>query len=425
MLTVVLDDDPTGTQAMANVPIVLDWSGHAVATAVHEGDPSVHLLTNVRAHSAAEAGDLTASAASAARAAFPGRAPAAAWRQHPARLRVGGVPRGARRDQPRCARRAAAAGAGVPGRRPRHHRRRPSAGARRRAGAARPDGDATDAHLSYADARLAQWAHDRSGGELAAADAVEIPLAQVRAAAGAEAVAAGIRSAAAGGRPAVVVPDAETIADLEVIASGLRLAEADTKVIARCAPAFAAIVTGTAATGLVAPPPAGRGVLVLCGSFVPATTAQLAELDRARPGVTTFADVRALAGPEADREVERQAVAARELIDAHGLAVVATARDRDAGLVDAASQQRIATELARVPRLVDPGVVIAKGGITSAVTARDGLGARSARVVGPVMTGVSLWQLEAGPAYLVVPGNVGGPGLLAELVDLLLPGAGG
>ena len=31
MLTVVLDDDPTGTQAMANVPIVLDWSGDAVA----------------------------------------------------------------------------------------------------------------------------------------------------------------------------------------------------------------------------------------------------------------------------------------------------------------------------------------------------------------------------------------------------------
>ena len=37
MLTVVLDDDPTGTQAMANVPIVLDWSGHAVAAAVQRG----------------------------------------------------------------------------------------------------------------------------------------------------------------------------------------------------------------------------------------------------------------------------------------------------------------------------------------------------------------------------------------------------
>ena len=26
MITAVLDDDPTGTQAMADVPIVLDWS---------------------------------------------------------------------------------------------------------------------------------------------------------------------------------------------------------------------------------------------------------------------------------------------------------------------------------------------------------------------------------------------------------------
>ena len=73
-------------------------------------------------------------------------------------------------------------------------------------------------------------------------------------------------------------------------------------------------------------------------------------------------------------------------------------RERDPALVDAASQQRIATALAqRAPRLVAAGVVIAKGGITSAVTAREGLGARSARVVGPVVPGVSLWQLAAGP----------------------------
>ncbi len=425
MRTVVLDDDPTGTQAMADVPIVLDWSGHAVSAAVRDGDPSVHLLTNVRAHTPAEAGRLTGSAATAARAAFGD-----------ARLLLRGdsTLRGYVWEEYRAVRDAISPG--VPGVPLLLVPAFPAAGRVTIDGIHLLERDgvrvpldqteyATDAHLAYRDARLAQWAHDRSGGELAVAGAVEIPLAQVRAADGAEAIAAGIRTAASRGRPAVVVPDAETVADLEVIARGLFLAEADTTVIARCAPAFAAIVTGTAATGLVPPPPAGRGVLVLCGSFVPATTAQLAELGRVRPGVTTFADVRALAGPDSDREVERLAIVARQLMGEHGLAVVATPRDRDAGLVDAASQQRIATELARVPRLVDPGVVIAKGGITSAVTARDGLGARTARVVGPVVTGVSLWQLEAGPAYLVVPGNVGGPGLLAELVDSLLPGTGG
>ena len=71
MITAVLDDDPTGTQAMADVPIVLDWSDGAVAAAVRAGDRSVHLLTNSRAHPAAAAAAVTASAARAARAAFP------------------------------------------------------------------------------------------------------------------------------------------------------------------------------------------------------------------------------------------------------------------------------------------------------------------------------------------------------------------
>lgn len=421
MITVVLDDDPTGTQAMTNVPIVLDWTGDAIGAAVRHGDPSVHVLTNSRAHTAAEAGERTATAAAAARRAFGD-----------ARLLLRGdsTLRGYVWEEYRAVRDVISPDRPevplllVPA--------FPAAGRITVDGVhlLERDGEripldrteyATDAHLAYRDAHLARWADERSGGQLAAADAVEIPLARLRAPDGADAVAAGIRIAFAGGRPAVVVPDAETVADLEVIARGLQAAETDTPVVARCAPAFAAIVTGTAATGLVPPPAADRGVLVVCGSFVPATTAQLAELDRARPGVTLFADVRALAGEGSAAEIERLVVAARRLIADHGLAVVATPRERDAGLVDAASQQRIAGALARIPRLVDAGVVIAKGGITSAVTARDGLGARTARVLGPVVTGVSLWQLEAGPAYLVVPGNVGGPALLADLVASLLP----
>src|SRR5207253_471365 len=91
-----------------------------------------------------------------------------------------------------------------------------------------------------------QGAPRRGRARLAAADAVEIRLAHVRGD-GRRAIADALVGAYRRGRPAVVVPDAETAADLETIAAGLRDAEAEVPVLARCAPAFAAILTGTGA----------------------------------------------------------------------------------------------------------------------------------------------------------------------------------
>jgi uncharacterized protein YgbK (DUF1537 family) len=422
MISVVLDDDPTGTQAMSGVSIVLDWSDGAIGAATRDGDPSVHVLTNSRAHTAAEASALTASAARAARAAFPaGRV----------LLRGDSTLRGHVWEEYDAVRRTISPDATgvplllVPA--------LPAAGRVTLAGVHLLDRDgarvplhrteyATDGDLAYGDARLARWAEERSDGRLAAGDAIEIPLTEVRAPGGGDAVAAGIRTAFARGRPAVVVPDAETDADLEIIARGLRAAETDTPVIARSSPAFAAILTGTTANGPAARPTGEGGVLLLCGSFVPTTTAQLEALSIAQPGIALEADVRGLVGDPGSGEVERLADAARELMSRRGVAVIATSRQRDPTLVDAASQRRVASALARIARLVPAGVVIAKGGITSAVTALEGLGARSARVVGPIAPGVSRWQIAGGPAYVVVPGNVGGPRLLVELVSSIVSG---
>jgi uncharacterized protein YgbK (DUF1537 family) len=164
-------------------------------------------------------------------------------------------------------------------------------------------------------------------------------------------------------------------------------------------------------------------VLVVCGSFVPGSTAQLERLAARYPDASVTAHVAALAGDSALAEVERVAADARARIARSGLAVVATERARDVALVGADSQRRIAAALAEIARRVDAGVVVAKGGITSAVTARDGLGARAARVIGPIATGVALWRLPAGVDYVVVPGNVGGPELLADVVAAIAPSA--
>ena len=71
MITVVLDDDPTGTQAVSDVLVVLDWSDPGVWDGVRADERTAHMLTNSRAHSGAEAAALVASAAAAARARHP------------------------------------------------------------------------------------------------------------------------------------------------------------------------------------------------------------------------------------------------------------------------------------------------------------------------------------------------------------------
>ena len=113
--------------------------------------------------------------------------------------------------------------------------------------------------------------------------------------------------------------------------------------IVRCSPAFVAALTGSAPR--TAPAPSGeRGVLVVCGSFVPATTAQL-ECARATASRGSVPARRVPPWPATAPDAEVRADLPTRPASASataGLAVVATERERDPGLVDAASQQRIA-----------------------------------------------------------------------------------
>ncbi|HWM57913.1 MAG TPA: nucleotide-binding domain containing protein [Pseudonocardia sp.] len=64
-------------------------------------------------------------------------------------------------------------------------------------------------------------------------------------------------------------------------------------------------------------------------------------------------------------------------------------------------------------------VVVSKGGITSADVTTIGLAADVATVRGQVLPGVSVWDLDTGSTCVIVPGNVGGPDTLAEIVQAL------
>ncbi len=421
---IVLDDDPTGTQAMENVPVLLEWDDTLVRAALRSRPPALHLLTNSRAFPPARAAEIVRGAAQAAvdalgrprlvlrgdstlRAhlleeylavrdiAFPGRTPPLLLvpaLPHAGRITVGGVHLLVQDGR----------------RTPLHDTE-----------------FAADPSFAYRDARLLRWADERSAGFFRAEAGREIHLDTLRSD-GPGAVARALLELAEAGSPAACAPDAETLADLAVIAEGLRAAEKEgADVLVRSAPTFVGVLAGNLASGRVPPPDAKGRLLVVCGSYVPLSTRQLAAVINAYLGSLVEVDVLALAGANAAAEVERAAREATRRLDQGGLAVVATPRERPVATQSFEAGERIADNLARVVRMVDPlpGAVVSKGGITSAVLARVGLGARAGLVVGPLVDGVALWQVDGDRGripFVVFPGNVGADGTLLDVVRLIL-----
>ena len=421
---IVLDDDPTGTQAMENVQVLLEWDVDLVLDAAGAGSSAVHLLTNSRAFPPERAAEIVRSGAEAAVAAF-GRPRLA--------LRGDSTLRGHLLEEYLAVRDAA-----FPGRTPPlllvpalPHAGRITIGGihlLERDGRRLPLHEteyAADAGFAYRDARLLQWAEDRSAGFFPRVSGREVHLTGLRSQ-GPRAVTGPLLELADAGAPAACAPDAETLDDLALIADGLRAAEAaGADVLVRSAPTFVGVLAGNLATRRVSPPSARGGLLVVCGSYVSASTRQLAAVVDAYPRSLVEVDVVALAAEEADAEIERATAAAARRLERDGIAVVATPRARPEATRSFEAGWRIAANLARVVHAVDPppGVVLSKGGITAAVTAQLGLGARRALVRGPLVDGVALWQVEGERGsipYVVFPGNVGADDTLLEVVRLIL-----
>jgi len=415
---VVLDDDPTGVQTLAGIRVLLAWrDSEAIARAL-EHQASVHVVTNTRALSPARAREVVATAARAALAGVPG-----------ARLVLRGdsTLRGHLLEEylGLCD----ATGGGrpplllVPA--------LPSAGRVTRGGVhlIERDGGAEPLHtteyardgvFAYRSARLLEWAAERSDGLFAVAAGRELSLGALRSR-GPELVASALDELARSERACVLVADAENEDDLALVARGYAAAvEAGIPAVVRCAPAFAGVLAGTAAKSFVPVPAARDGLLVVCGSYVLTSVRQLAALAADRPQSVVEVDVLELASGHPEAEQGRAALAASDALARTGVAVLATPRVRPAAVSDLAAGLRIAEGLAGAAGRVEPrpGVVIVKGGVTSAVTLRVGFATSEADVLGPVVPGVSRWRARTPRRtldYLVVPGNVGDDGLLADL----------
>jgi uncharacterized protein YgbK (DUF1537 family) len=293
---------------------------------------------------------------------------------------------------------------------------------------------ARDAAFGYRASNLRDFVAEKSGGTIRRDDVASIGLADIRLG-GPERV----RELLAGARDGRwVVVNATEYSDLEAVAAGVLIAErAGSSFLFRTGPSFVRALAGLDPRAPLrgadiwpagGPPPGGHG-LVVVGSHVGQTSRQLAAL-RARGGIASVElDVPAVvAGREVAAGTARQVIAALHDGDVllYTSRAVATGTDGAGSLAIARTVSAALSRIAGQALAARPAWIVAKGGITSHDIAQQGLGIRRAEVAGQLFPGVIslLRPLDAAPGamgvpYVVFAGNVGDDETLADVVSIL------
>ena len=460
---VVLDDDPTGTQSVADLPVLTQWDVEDFAWAFSQSKPAVYVLTNTRSLDPAEAAArneevvrnaLTAAGSSSnagLRLGFVSRSDSTLRGHYPlepdviaatvsevsgettdgvvlvpafpdaGRVTIGGV----------------------------HYMR----GTGETAGTLVPVSEtefAKDASFGFATSVMAEYVEEKSKGRFTADSVIVLDLDIIRAgsaaqdpAISAKAIADAIEGAT---NSTPIVADVVTENDFRALALGLEEAERRGKnLLYRVGPPFVRGRIGqevrtalTAEEAYEGNTPSTAGGLIVVGSHVGVTTRQLNVLTAEHSSASIIEiDVEKLLAAE----TETAEPVAKAHLDQTVAAVVEALRGGDVIVHtsrlliktdDAAESLRIARTVSaavvavvnRTLKTFPPRFVIAKGGITSSDVAAHGLEIRHGIVRGPMLPGiVSLWEPVDGPAkgipYIVFAGNVGDDDSLAQVTRKL------
>ena len=454
---VVLDDDPTGTQSVANLPVLTRWDVADFAWAFGyevngRRQRAVYVLTNTRSLDPAEAAvrneevvrnalAAAASADPALRLSFVSRSDSTLRGHYPLEPDVIAATvtavNGQRTDGVVIVPAFPDAGrvtiGGV------HYMR----GTGDDAGKLTPVGEtefAKDASFGFANSEMAKYVEEKSNGRFAADSVIVLDLNIIRASTDPNISAKAIADAVGAATDSTpIVADIVTENDLRALSLGLEEAERrGKKLLYRVGPPFVRARIGqeirTELSGEEAyagNTPSEAGGLIVVGSHVGVTTRQLKVLTEQHSAARIVEiDVEKLLGDNADSHLDQTV---DTVVDAlhRGDVIVHTSRlliKTD----DAAASLRIARTVSaavvavvnRTLKTFPPRFVIAKGGITSSDVAAHGLEIRHAIVRGPMLPGiVSLWEPVDGPAkgipYIVFAGNVGDDQSLADVTRKL------
>lgn len=458
---VVLDDDPTGTQSVADLAVLTRWDVADFTWAFNhiresQTKPAVYVLTNTRSLDPAEAAarneeivrNALAAAAGKISLGFVSRSDSTLRGHYPLEPDVIAATVAAETGEttdgvvivPAFPDAGRVTIGGV------HYMR----GTGEETGTLTPVSEtefAKDASFGFANSQMAKYVEEKSKGRFPASDVIVLDLNIIRAGASAQdpaisakAIADAIDSAT---NSTPIVADIVTENDFRALALGLEEAERrGKKLLYRVGPPFVRGRIGqeirtalTSEEAYAGNTPSTAGGLIVVGSHVGVTTRQLNALTAEHSSARIIEiDVEKLLAAETEAEADAYiATVVSDVVDAlrQGDVIVHTSRlliKTD----DAAASLKIArTVSAAVVNVVNrtlktfpPRFVIAKGGITSSDVAAHGLEIRHAIVRGPMLPGiVSLWEPVDGPAkgipYIVFAGNVGDDQSLAQVTRKL------
>ncbi len=432
LVIVVLDDDPTGTQTVHNIPVLTTWEEATLEEMFRAGTPLFYILTNSRAFSEKEAvainekigsilkklGDkyqrrvlLISRSDSTLRGHFPSEVEAlnrGIGYQNPLIFLVPAFIEGGRFTIDGV-HYLVQEGVNVP---------------------VAKTPFAQDPVFGYTNSDLTQWVVEKSGGKIQPEQIRKVSRADLSDSL-LEKVAAEVSDTSC----KVVVADAETYEDLAQVADLIRRVMAlGRQVLIRSAASIVKTLGNLEAAPLLRAvdllePETKRGGLVIVGSFVPISTRQVAYLmDHISLPAYILSAKQAKAKP-ADylgslaRKIEEH-IREGETALIYTQRTLQTGTSREENIEIGKQYSDLLVSIVNQIKVV-PAFVIAKGGITSSDIATKGLGIKKAMVKGQITAGVSVWEPGAdsrlsGFPYVVFPGNVGTEQTLYEVVKAFL-----
>jgi uncharacterized protein YgbK (DUF1537 family) len=288
---------------------------------------------------------------------------------------------------------------------------------------------ARDPVFQFTQSNLKAWIEEKTNGETKASGVLSISLGLLRG--GGPVEVARQLMVAANGVPVIV--NAADYSDLDIFSLALQLAEDQGKTFFyRCSASFLKARGGFPDSPLLTHRELlmekGPG-LIVTGSYVDKTTRQLKRVfDAGLAAKVELHIERLMVRDTRQTEIDRTlAEIDRDLAEGMSVVLYTSRRLRVSPDEDfTATGKSIMGAVCEVIRRLEtrPAYLVAKGGVTSIEIARTALNVNEALALGQILPGVPVWRLGTGArwpglTYIVFPGNVGDDSALVNAVSVL------